>query len=98
MDCGKDWSREDIEIMLKRGPHWQSNGKKAVRQIHQDTEDKVKHKYEIIVKWGDTKNEIPRKIKKSPVEMIPHKSKPFIFIMDISFILFHKGVKFLSVN
>ena len=30
--------------------------------------------------------------------MIPHKSKPFRYILDLSFKLFHKGVKFYSVN
>ena len=35
--------------------------KKAVRQLCQETEDKVKHQYARAVKWGDIKNDIPPK-------------------------------------
>ena len=84
--------------MLKRGPHWSANREKSVRQLHQETEDKVNHKYKIIVKWGDIKNDIPKKLKMSPMAMIPQKSKPFRYILDLSFKLFHKGVKLSSVN
>ena len=56
VDCGKYWSREHIEIMLDRGPHRPANRKNAVQKLRQETEDKVKHKYVIIVKWGDIKN------------------------------------------
>ena len=54
----------------------------------------MNHKYEIIVKWGDINNNTPKKLKMSPVEMITHKSKPPRYILDLSFILFHQGVKF----
>ena len=67
MDCGKDWSGEHIELIIERGPHSSANWKKAVRQLRQETEDKVKHKYAIIVKYGDIKNDIPKKLKISPV-------------------------------
>ena len=30
--------------------------------------------------------------------MLPHKSKPFRCILDLSFTLFHKGVRYSSVN
>ena len=40
-----------MEIILEKGPHWSANGKKAVRQLCQDTEDKVKHQYARVVKW-----------------------------------------------
>ena len=83
LDCGKYWSCENIEVMPKRGPHRSANRKKAVRQLRQETEDKAKHKYAIIVKWGYKKNDIPKKLKMSPVAMIPHKSKPFICIAEI---------------
>ena len=59
---------------------------------------KVNHKYAIIVKWGDIKNEIPKKLKISPVAIIPHKSNPFRCILDISLTLFYKGVKLSSMN
>ena len=33
VDYGKDWSCEHIELMLERGLHRSSNGKKAVHQL-----------------------------------------------------------------
>ena len=50
------------------------------------------------MKWGDIKDKIPPKLKISPVAMIPHKSKPYRCIIDLSFTLFNKGVKFALVN
>ena len=84
--------------MLERVPRQSANRKKAVSQLHQETEDKVKHQYACVVKWGDIKNDIPPKLKISPVAMIPHKSKLFQCIMNFSFTLFHKGVTYSSVN
>ena len=87
-----------MELVLERGPHRSANGKKAVRQLHHETEDKVKHQYARVGKWGDTKNDIPPKLKTSPVAMIPHKSKLFRCILYLSFTLFHKGATYSSVN
>ena len=51
-----------------------------------------------MLKWGDIKNNIPTKLKISPVEMIPHKSKAYQCILDLSFALFHQGIRFAFVN
>ena len=45
LECGVDWTRQHIEIMLKRGPHKSALVKKAVRQLRQKTNDKIVHKY-----------------------------------------------------
>ena len=69
-----------------------------MRQLRQETEDKIKHNYARVVQWGDIKNNLPAKLKISPVAMIPHKSNPFRCILNLSFTLFHKGIKNSSVN
>ena len=51
-----------------------------------------------MLKWSDIKDNIPTKLKKFPVAMIPHKSKAYRFILDLSFTLFHRGIRFASVN
>ena len=43
VDCGKNWTRKHMELVLERGPHRSANGKKDVRQLHPEIEDKVKH-------------------------------------------------------
>jgi hypothetical protein len=40
----------------------------------------------------------PPKLKISPVAMIPHKSKPYQCILDLSFTLYDKSVAYSSVN
>ena len=63
VDCEEDWSSDYIKLMLQRGPHRSATGKKAVRQLRQETKEKVKHNYARVVKWGDIKNNIPAKLK-----------------------------------
>jgi hypothetical protein len=77
VDCGPDWSREHIEALLHRGPHKSSTSKAAIKQLRDETRDKIKHGYARLVHWSEIKNDIPKKLKISPVAMIPHKSKKF---------------------
>ena len=51
-----------------------------------------------IVKWKDIKINTPKNLKISPVAMIPHKSRKYRTIIDLSFQLRIKGKKMPSVN
>ena len=84
--------------MIECGPHCLANCKKAVRQLRHETEDKVKHKYARVERWGDIKNNMPAKLKISSVAMIPHKSKTFRCILDLYFMLKHNGIQYSLVN
>jgi hypothetical protein len=96
--CGEDWSLEKILLLLRRGPHRSSMRKSAIRQLRKETTEKIENGYARTVKWGDIKNNIPKKLKISPVAMIPHKSKQYRCILDLSFTLYHKGEEYTSVN
>jgi hypothetical protein len=98
VDCGPDWTREHIEKLLLRGPHRSSTNKAAIKQLRDETNTKIQHGYARVVKWSSIKNNIPSKLKISPVAMIPHKSKKFRCILDLTFKLFTKGMAFPSVN
>jgi hypothetical protein len=98
VDCGPNWTRNHIELALQRGPHVSAKQKHAARQLQIETNDKIKHGYARIVKWKNIKDNIPEKLKISPIAMIPHKSRKFRAILDLSFNLFHKGMKHPSVN
>jgi hypothetical protein len=98
VDCGPNWSRDHIEQLLLRGPHRSSTSKAAIKQLREETNTKINHGYARIVKWSDIKSNIPPKLKISPVAMIPHKSKKFRCILDLTFKLFTKGNSFPSVN
>jgi hypothetical protein len=96
--CGPDWSKEKILLLLRRGPHRSSKKKQAIRQLRRETEDKIKHGYARVIKWKNIKNNIPPKLKISPVAMIPHKSKAYRCILDLSFQLHENGHTYKSVN
>ena len=98
VDCGPKWSKEKIELLLRRGPHRSALSPNALIQLRAETKDKCAQGYARVVRWGDIKKHLPRRLKISPVVMIPHKSKPYRCILDLSFSLYHKGKKYTSVN
>jgi hypothetical protein len=97
-DCGPDWSKEKILLLLEKGPHNSAMKKDAIRQLWKETEEKVKCGHARIVHWRDIQNKIPKKLKISPVAMILHKSKKYRCILDLSFTLFKDGKEYASVN
>lgn len=98
VDCGDDWTTEHIELLLERGPHISAKDPDAIAQLIAETEMKIKQGYARVVTWGNIKKNRPRRLKISPVAMIPHKSKAFRCILDLSFFLRHKGKTYASVN
>jgi hypothetical protein len=98
VDCGPAWTKTHIELALKRGPHISAKQKKAAIQLQIETQDKIKHGYARTVQWKDIKDNIPSQLKISPIAMIPHKTRKFRAILDLSFNLHHQGKKHPSVN
>ena len=98
VDCGPDWSKEQIELLLRRGPHTSATKPKAAAELRKETKEKVDQGYAKTVRWGDIKDSCPPKLKISPAAMIPHKSRSFRCILDLSFTFHHKGRAYPSVN
>ena len=98
VNCGKNRTREHIELMLQRGPHKLAKNKKAIIQLRLETKDKIAQGYTRVVKWKDIKQNMPPNLKVLPVAMVPHKSRPFWCILDLSFQLKHKDVLLPLVN
>ena len=98
VDCGPNWSKQQIVALLLRGPHRSAMQRRAVQQLREETREKTNQGYARIVRWGDIRDDIPPKLKISPVAMIPHKSKAFRCILDLSFELLVDGETITSVN
>ena len=98
VDCGPDWTEDHIVALLTRGPHVSAKSKAAVKFLRNETMDKVKEDYAMVKRWGDIKRNIPKKLKISPVAMVPHKSKQFRCILDLSFGMRIKNKRHKSVN
>ena len=97
-DCGKPWSRDQIMAALRRGPHQSAASPEASVFLHDEVNEKVKSGYARVVKWGAIKNNIPPNLKISPVALVPHKSRQWRTILDLSFSLRYKGGIIPSVN
>jgi hypothetical protein len=97
-DCGPHWSLNHIIHALKRGPHISALSKEAKECLNIETQDKIKGGYAKIIKWKDIKEKMPPNLKISPIAMIPHKSRKFRAILDLSFQMRIKGKKMPSVN
>ena len=85
VDTGEDWTKIQIEEAIQRGPHQSAFQDGAVEFLQQETEEKVAHNYAKVVRYGDIKSKLPKNFKISPVAMVPHKSKSFRCILDLSF-------------
>ncbi len=85
VDAGDDWTLEHIMAALLRGPHQSAYQDGAIEFLRKETIEKCQHGYARVVKWKDIKNNIPKNLKISPVAMVPHKSKLFRVILDLSF-------------
>ena len=97
-DCGPQWTETHIIAAIKRGAHPSANKPNARRYLINQTMEKVKENFARIVKWKDIKQNIPPNLKISPIAMIPHKSRDFRSILDLSFQIRLKGKRQPSVN
>ena len=75
-----------------------AHGPKAAKFLRDEVADKIKTGYARVVKWGDIKHNVPRHLKISPAALVPHKSRSFQTILDLSFALRYKGGIVPSVN
>ena len=97
-DCGPPWTIDHIVAAIKRGPHISAKQPRAHAALREETKDKVNQGFATVVKWGDIKHNVPPQLKISPIAMIPHKSRAFRAILDLSFNLRINGNPMPSVN
>jgi len=97
-DCGPDWTQDHIEEALRKGPHSSADLLEALQALHTETAEKVQNGYAKVVRYGAIMKNLPKKLKISPVAMIPHKSRSYRTILNLSFRLRHLGKLMESVN
>jgi hypothetical protein len=80
-------------------PHQLSLSPKAIAHFPEECVAKVKAGQAKLILWDDNKDGPPPQLKISPIAVIPHKSRAFHSILDLSFRLWLKHGGFLdSVN
>ena len=70
----EDWAVGHIEAALSQGPHPSADAEDAMKELHNDTKEKVSNGYSKVIRYRELKKNLPEKLKISPVAMIPHKS------------------------
>ena len=82
---GQPWTKEEIWDAVNRGPHQSALSKEAIEHFAIKAAEKVRTKQARIVDWDLIKDNPPKELKISPIAAIPHKSKAYRSILDLSF-------------
>lgn len=82
---GTNWTREQMQEAIARGPHQSALVPAAIAHFPEEVEEKVRLGQARVVEWDAIKHNPPPQLKISPVAAIPHNSKPYRSILDLSF-------------
>ena len=82
---GQDWTVGMMQAAIDNGPHASALDPAAMEQLAMEVEQKEKKGQCKTVLWDDIKSSPPPQLKISPIAMIPHKSRQFRAILDLSF-------------
>jgi hypothetical protein len=98
LDCGSNWSYGQLLAAITNGPHASANDDKAATACRKEALDRVAEGCCRLVYWDNIKDNIPPNLKILPISAIPHKSRKFGMILDLSFKLLLNGKRLESVN
>ena len=82
---GTQWTTEQMQAAITRGPHVSALIPDAMAQLDTEVAEKVQKGQAKLIHWNDIKHAPPPNLKISPVAMMPHKSRPYRAILDLSF-------------
>jgi hypothetical protein len=93
---GKPWTRADINEAIKQGPHQPALSPEAIQHLAEEIKEKIRTNQARVIEWDTIKDNPPPGLKISPIAAIPHKSKAFWSILDLSFQLRLRNGGFLD--
>jgi hypothetical protein len=82
---GKPWLKQELWEAVAQGPHQSSLSPKALACFTEESFEKVQAGQAKLFIWDDIKDNPPAQLKILPIAAIPHKSKAFRSILDLSF-------------
>jgi len=96
---GRPWTTVEMQEAIDHGPHRSALSKEAIAHFKAEVDEKVMSGQAKLVSWDAIKANPPENLKISPIAAIPHKSKQFRSILDLSFHLrLKQGGVLPSVN
>ena len=87
-----------LEHAVQRGAHPSARTPAAIKALREEAHEKVQKGHARLVKWQDLREALPQNIRISPLAAIPHKSRDFRMILDLSFAFRVDGTLWPSVN
>jgi hypothetical protein len=93
VDCGPDWEWDAVLAAVARGPHISAMDPENIPLVHEDVQYQVDAGFSKIVLWDDLKKLKPRKLKISPIAVVPQKDRRGRLILDLSFPVYPKRTK-----
>jgi len=98
VDCGEPWIQEHLKVVVHRGPHISAQSPEALTVFCKEVMEKGKQGYTEVHWWANIKQAPIKNLKISPLTAVPHKSRLFCAILDLSFQLHLKEINLPSVN
>jgi len=96
--CGRPWTLEELGAAVEKGPHLSAREPGAAEQFRKEAREKEAQGFCRILKWKTLRRDPPRDLKISPLAAVPHKSRSWRAILDLSFELEVNGKRLASVN
>ena len=87
-----------LEAAIAKGAHPSALVPEAATQLRNETLEKVEQGYARLVTWDELKHNLPRNLKISPIAAIPHKSRGYRMILDLSHGVTLGNIVYPSVN
>jgi len=84
-NTGRPWTTSEVEEAVAIGPHVSLLDSEAMKQLQMEVEQKADRGQCRVVLWDDIKHNPPEHLKMWRIAMIPHKSREFRAILDLSF-------------
>jgi hypothetical protein len=83
-ETGDDWNLDLLDEAVRHGAHPSALDPIAAEALITETMRKVDEGFARIIPWKTLRDQLPAKLKVSPIAAIPHKSRLFRMILDLS--------------
>jgi hypothetical protein len=87
VNSGPPWSTTQVTDYIAYDNHQSAQDPTAAKAVRAEAMEKVRNGSCFLVNWDDIKDNPPTNLKVSPLAAIPHKSRDYRMILDLSFAL-----------
>jgi hypothetical protein len=93
VDCGPDWQWDAVLAAVAGSPHRSALDPENIALVHEDVQYQVDAGFSKIVLWEDLNQLKPRRLKISPIAVVPQKNRRGRLVLDLSFPVYPERTK-----